>query len=395
MTEEAQGFWSYVHKDDAAMHGAIHRLAEHVSQEFEVLSGGAPLNLFLDSAKLEWGDRWREKIDAALEGTTFFIPIVTPSYFASGECRNELLGFAERARQLGRSGLVMPLYFVDVPTIERRDDSDPLVELIFQSQWEDWRTLRFLDETTQPYRLAVGKLAKRLFELAEMPAIAEPAADGSANADGQDGGGATAKGDGSTEMTPDPGGVGVGEMGILELLAAGEEALPRTATTVGEIGKQIEKVSEVTKDATEKVAESDSRQRGFKGRLLVANELAQELDGPAGRLEELAADYVADLTILDPAVRKMIDLARKEASEDPQAIGEFFEGVRGMVSAAAGAAEGIGTMITAMEGASDFSRELSGPIQRMRVSLQSMISAHDLIAAWQEAIDEADADGGS
>ncbi len=96
-----QGFWSYVHEDDTAMHGIIRRLAKHVQDEYAVLTGSVELDLFLDSARLKWGDRWRSEIREALEGTTFFIPVITPRYFASEECRNELLGFADQAEQLG------------------------------------------------------------------------------------------------------------------------------------------------------------------------------------------------------------------------------------------------------------------------------------------------------
>lgn len=146
-----QGFWSYVHRDNDAMHGAIRRLAEHVQEEYAVLTGGIELDLFLDSASLKWGDQWRSQLKEALKGTTFFIPIVTPRYFASEECRNELLGFAKQAEELGLEGLIMPLYFVDVPAIETEDMTDPAVQLIADSQMENWRTLRFLDQTTQPY----------------------------------------------------------------------------------------------------------------------------------------------------------------------------------------------------------------------------------------------------
>lgn len=39
----AQAFWSYVHEDNDAMHGAIRRLAQHVQDEYAVLTGGPEL----------------------------------------------------------------------------------------------------------------------------------------------------------------------------------------------------------------------------------------------------------------------------------------------------------------------------------------------------------------
>lgn len=80
-----QGFWSYVRKDDEGMHGAIIQVAKHVQDEFGVITGGIELDLFLDSMKLKWGDKWRLHIREAIENSTFFIPIVTPRYFKSEE----------------------------------------------------------------------------------------------------------------------------------------------------------------------------------------------------------------------------------------------------------------------------------------------------------------------
>jgi hypothetical protein len=41
----AQGFWSYVHKDNEGMHGAIVRVARHVQDEYGVITGGLELDL--------------------------------------------------------------------------------------------------------------------------------------------------------------------------------------------------------------------------------------------------------------------------------------------------------------------------------------------------------------
>src|SRR4051812_13855319 len=96
----ATGFWSYVHADDQAEGGRILALAHHLQEEYALLTGDK-LRLFLDRDDLRWGDEWREKLDHALAGVTFFIPIVTPRYFASQECRAELLAFESRARNVG------------------------------------------------------------------------------------------------------------------------------------------------------------------------------------------------------------------------------------------------------------------------------------------------------
>lgn len=389
-----QGFWSYVHKDNDAMHGAIRRLAEHVQEEYGVLTGGIELDLFLDSASLKWGDQWRTQLKGAIEGTTFFIPIITPRYFASEECRNELLGFAEQAGELGVEGLIMPLYLVDVPAIETGDLTDPAVSLVAESQMEDWRTLRFLDQTTQPYRLAVNRLAKRLWEVSQQrgqkAVVSEPS---------------VAPADSEKDEEPEPAfpddtkttsselngssSVSAGEMGLLELLAEGEAALPRVTETLQAISAEIETVGTLATEATDEIKQSDEQGKGFKGRLAVANRLATRLTEPADKLEQLASQYTADLVILDPAVTQLIGLAAGQAEESPAESEEFFSSVTGMVKSTRQAGESIQGMITAFDDSASFSRELETPIKQMRSSLQSLIDGQHVIETWEEHVERA------
>src|ERR1700741_4459468 len=92
----SQGFWSYVHADDQADGGRISRLARDVVAQFEILTGEA-LELFLDRDAIQWGEAWRNRIDASLASVVFFIPVLTPRYFMSPECRRELQFFARKS----------------------------------------------------------------------------------------------------------------------------------------------------------------------------------------------------------------------------------------------------------------------------------------------------------
>lgn len=89
----SQGFWSYVHADDEAEGNRISRLARDVAAQFQMLIG-EPLDLRLDRDAIKWGEVWRDKIDLSLASVAFFIPVMTPRYFMSAECRRELQFFA-------------------------------------------------------------------------------------------------------------------------------------------------------------------------------------------------------------------------------------------------------------------------------------------------------------
>jgi hypothetical protein len=387
----SKGFWSYVHKDNEDTHGAIRRIAQHVEAEYEVLTGGDELDLFLDNMRLKWGDKWKDAIRAAIESSTFFIPIVTPRYFKSDECRNELLGFAEEARALDREALIMPLYFVEVPELEAGNSADPMIQLIADSQMKDWRTLRLLDETTQPYRLALNELGTRLQELSRKPegtntaqenhTPAERAAEERPPAE-------TSRTSSEPEQQDRP-------RGSLELLAEGEDALPRIGATLTAIPPEIEQVGDLATAAAREVETSDAKGGGFKGRLVVANRLAKRLEERADNLEKLTSDYAADLIIFDPAIREMIRMAA--SNEDPVDANQFYESVEGMIEGSEKAAEGIGSMIDSMDAPAKLSRELEVPLNRLRVALQSLIDSNERMADWKYDISTARAnlDGGS
>jgi hypothetical protein len=158
MVAQASGFWSYVHADDEAEARRISRLATDVREQFEMLTG-EPIDLFLDRDAIQWGERWRDRIDDTLGSVAFFIPVLTPRYFQSAECRRELQFFARRATELGIRELVLPLLYVDVPALDDENPEDELVNLVKTFQRVDWRELRFAAPESEAYRRAVSSLA--------------------------------------------------------------------------------------------------------------------------------------------------------------------------------------------------------------------------------------------
>jgi hypothetical protein len=293
----------------------------------------------------------------------------------------------------------MPLYFADVAAIERKDASDPVVKILLERHREDWRERRLLDRSVQPYRKAVSKLVDRLVEIAE----SRPQETGSRSRDDGEDGEDSEPGDGAKdEQRPAPPAIFTGpsatadversgaasttDAWALELLAEGEDALPRMVETLNEIAPVLETVGELTRASTAELDRGNSEGMGFKGRLAIANRLAEKLAGPAARLQELTSQYTTDLEIVNPAMIQLIDLAAEQYEGEPEEAEEFFAVVAGMIESSEMAAEQIAGMIKAMEAPGKFSRELSKPITTMRGSLQSMLDADEVIRAWREHI---------
>lgn len=136
------GFWSYVHQDDDDDFGRIVELGRDVVAGMRMATGES-VEVFLDRDSLSWGQRWRSIVDEGLAQVAFFIPVLTPRYFASAECRRETRTFAQKATDLGVTELIMPLLYVDVPELHEDSPSDDLAVQMKAFQWEDWRDLRF------------------------------------------------------------------------------------------------------------------------------------------------------------------------------------------------------------------------------------------------------------
>ncbi len=141
-------FLSYVHTDDK--YGHISIFHQRLSDEVQVHTG-EEFPIFLDRNDIKWGQNWKERIEESVNEVTFLIPIITPSFFNSPACRNELQKFLEREKKLKREDLILPVYYVGCPLLddEEKRRHDELAELIAGRQHADWRELR-LEPFTNP-----------------------------------------------------------------------------------------------------------------------------------------------------------------------------------------------------------------------------------------------------
>jgi F-box protein 11 len=155
-------FLSYVHLDNKQEKQWVTKFREKLEGELQIQTG-REFKIFQDR-NIKWGQSWRERIDRALDATTFLIPIVTPRFFKSRECRNELERFLYREKKLGRKDLILPVYYVTVEALDSRSKhkKDVLVAVIASRQYADWRRLRFMDFSTQTVKKAFADLAVQI-----------------------------------------------------------------------------------------------------------------------------------------------------------------------------------------------------------------------------------------
>jgi uncharacterized coiled-coil DUF342 family protein len=366
---QLKGFWSYVHADDESDDGRIARLAKDVVAESEMLTG-EKIDLFLDKDAISWGEDWRNKIDDSLASIAFFIPVITPRYFMSAECRRELRYFASRAKNLGVEELVLPLLYVDVPSLHEDTPSDDLVALVKPFQWENWLELRFADVDSGEYRRGVARLARRLVEANKQAEEVNLVA-------------AARELEPSREDEDDA-------PGVLDQLAAAEETLPEWQMTLEAISREITEIGQIAQEAAEDIQRGGDQGMGFAARLTNARKLSKRMHEPSERVWSLGNEFASQLHRVDTGFRTMINQAASEVRENLQSrsdICDFFNSIREMSAASDEAMEEIQNMINEISPIEGMSRDLRNPLRRLRQGLTLIIEAREVTDEWVELIE--------
>lgn len=164
MTDSSEAFLSYTRLDDEYFGGAITSLRRLLELGVQVVTGDRTFEIFQDVDGIEFGQKWKKRLDSAISASRFLIPIVTPLFFKSGACRSELTQFIEHEKSLGRDDLILPIYFVTAPVLERPEllKDDVLASEINSRQRYDWRVQADLPLDDPHIRSAVRKLAEKI-----------------------------------------------------------------------------------------------------------------------------------------------------------------------------------------------------------------------------------------
>lgn len=154
-------FMSYLRRVDQHDHGRLTELRKRLEGEIQLHTGEENFAIFQDREDIRWGQQWLSRIEKSVDHVTFLIPIITPGFFNSNPCRNEIDLFLERERKLGRSDLVLPIYYIDYPDFNDEEcrRRDPLMAKIAKHQYEDWRDLRHEPLTSAAVSRMLSKLA--------------------------------------------------------------------------------------------------------------------------------------------------------------------------------------------------------------------------------------------
>jgi hypothetical protein len=164
MNSMQAAFMSYSQIDDRNSGNFISKLREKLSDEVQLQRGQA-FNIFQDKVNLTVGDNWKRILHETLDEVGFLIPIMTPNFFTSEACREEVAYFLKREQRLHRDDLILPIYYISSEIVNDPDrrKADPEAAIIYNQlssrQYSDWRDLR-------KYSISAPAVKKRIMDLA-------------------------------------------------------------------------------------------------------------------------------------------------------------------------------------------------------------------------------------
>lgn len=160
--DRPHAFFSYTRKDDEFFGGQITELRKQLELGVQVVTGDRDVTIFQDVEGIELGQKWKDRINVAVNQSTLLIPIITPLFFTSEACRDELSRFIAHEQSLGRSDLIVPIYFISNPVLEDpvKSQADPLESEIKMRQMYDWRKKVELPANDPRRHAALTKLAE-------------------------------------------------------------------------------------------------------------------------------------------------------------------------------------------------------------------------------------------
>jgi len=365
-----KGFLSYVHSDNKAEGGRIVCLAYDIIEQYQMITG-QEITLFIDK-DIKWGEEWRKTIDENLASVVFFIPVVTPRYFLSAGCRREMQEFTRKATNLGFKELVLPLYYVDVPSLHDESEQDVLIKMIRDFQREDWREIRFKETASEGYRRGVYQLAKRLVDI-------------NSRTEKQ---GKTAPSPGKSVMPVEI--ISDESPGVLDRLAKSEETLPKLSSTLTLITNEVLHIGKIMQDGTNDIKLADSQSKGFTGRLIIAQQMSQKLNEPVEHIFKLSNNYSTQLHDVDEGIRLMVEQALMEIKENPELESKFNNFFESLVTLSAAAKIGFGAtkkMMDASRPIESMSRDMRPVMRRLRQGLTILVESTSIIDDWMKLIE--------
>jgi CheY-like chemotaxis protein len=165
MAPAPHAFLSYTRKDDELFaSGYITAFRKVLENAVQVVTGDRNFEIFQDKEGIVIGENWQRSLAEAIRDSSFFVPMLSPLFFTSDPCREEVRQFLEHERALNRDDLILPIYFVASAKVEKEEekDKDPLVKELVKRQMFDWRENAYVPLQDPAAHKPMLELARRI-----------------------------------------------------------------------------------------------------------------------------------------------------------------------------------------------------------------------------------------
>ena len=161
---ETTAVLSYTRKDDEFFGGYITAFRKSLELGVHVVTGREDFRVFQDIEGIVIGENWQKKIADVIDASTFLVPMLSPLFFNSDPCRDEVSLFLQHEADLQRNDLILPVYFIESPKLEKPEEraKDRIMKEIHDRQLFDWRESAKLPLQEPAARDAIIVLAKAI-----------------------------------------------------------------------------------------------------------------------------------------------------------------------------------------------------------------------------------------
>jgi hypothetical protein len=181
--------------------------------------------------------------------------------------------------------------------------------------------------------------------------------------------------------------------GFLDMLAETEEAMPLLVQVSEELTAIFEGLPALTEAAHEEMNRSDARGGGARGRLVIAQKLANDLHEPTASLEQLAADFVGQLERMDPGISYLLGRIEQEPHlREEEDAKQFMEGIEQLAEAAEEGLGEVGVLANSVRDLGQVSNRLRPVSRRMSTALRRISDSSHTIQEWGRRISSLDQD---
>jgi CheY-like chemotaxis protein len=178
-TSQAIAFLSYTRTDDEFHGGYITSFRKVLENAVHVVTGEKTFQVFQDVEGIVIGENWQKKLVDVIHRSSVLVPMVTPLFFNSTPCREEVTHFLDHEQSLERDDLILPIYFFTSARLEKEEEKakDPLAVTLGQRQMFDWRERADIPLDQPAARKSMVELASQIAQrLDGLDAGARPAA---------------------------------------------------------------------------------------------------------------------------------------------------------------------------------------------------------------------------